>query len=163
MKGNKHTGQYCYQCNQELTSWDLRCSKAVTYQNPVCEQCIAKEYDLSSNELREIMETFFGMNNVNYLTREDKIISWFAVSLSLIGNILINYQRRLGFVVWTAGNAIWIALALTRRDHAQVCLFSVYIVLNIHGFFTWKRGFKIENKGHKGGRKDEDRGFKSSI
>ena len=28
MKGTKHTGKYCNICGHELTSWDLRCSKA---------------------------------------------------------------------------------------------------------------------------------------
>lgn len=61
MKGNKHTGQYCHSCGQELTSWEIRCSKALAYRNYVCEQCIAKEYDLTPDEFRDKLEDYFGM------------------------------------------------------------------------------------------------------
>jgi predicted amidophosphoribosyltransferase len=61
MHGVKHTGQYCNNCDKELTSWDLRCSKALAYKMPVCEACIAKEYDKTVDELRDTMENFFGM------------------------------------------------------------------------------------------------------
>lgn len=61
MKGTKHTGEDCHSCGQELTSWDIRCSKALAYKKPVCEACIAKEYDKDVDELRDTMEDFFGM------------------------------------------------------------------------------------------------------
>lgn len=61
MNGTKHTGQYCNICESELTSWDLRCSKSLAYKHPVCEACIAKEYDRTLEELRGIMEDFYGM------------------------------------------------------------------------------------------------------
>jgi predicted amidophosphoribosyltransferase len=61
MKGNKHTGQFCHSCDNELTSWDIRCSKALAYKNPICEKCIAKEYDKDIEELRAILEDHFGM------------------------------------------------------------------------------------------------------
>jgi len=60
MKGIKHTGKFCH-CGRELSSWDLRCSKATAYKTPVCEACIAKEYDKTIDELRSIFEDFFGM------------------------------------------------------------------------------------------------------
>jgi len=59
--GQKHTGQYCYACGEELTSWDLRCSKALAYRKPVCERCIAKEYGETAQNLRAKLEDFFGM------------------------------------------------------------------------------------------------------
>lgn len=60
MKGNKHTGQYCNICGNELTSWDLRCSKALGYIHPICEKCIAKEYGETVEGLRKTLEDFFG-------------------------------------------------------------------------------------------------------
>ena len=60
MNGTKHTGKYCNNCNHELTSWDLRCSKALAYKTPVCEACIAKEYDKTVDELRGTLENYFG-------------------------------------------------------------------------------------------------------
>lgn len=59
MKGTKHTGQYC-RCGHELTSWDLRCSKALAYKSPHCEGCISKEYDVTVDELRGKLEDYFG-------------------------------------------------------------------------------------------------------
>lgn len=61
MKGNKHTGEYCHSCDKELTSWDIRCSKALGYKHEVCEHCIAKEYDKTIDELRDTLEEYFGM------------------------------------------------------------------------------------------------------
>ena len=61
MKAEKRTGQFCNACDNELTSWDLRCSKAIAYKNPICEACIAREYDKTTEELRDIMEDHFGM------------------------------------------------------------------------------------------------------
>ncbi|KLU61860.1 hypothetical protein CEB3_c17780 [Peptococcaceae bacterium CEB3] len=60
MKGIRQTGQYC-SCGQELTSWDIRCSKALGYKNPVCEKCLAQEYEVSIDEVRGRLEDFFGM------------------------------------------------------------------------------------------------------
>lgn len=60
MKGNKSTGRYCH-CGTELSSWDIRCSKSLAYKVPVCEKCIAKEYDKDVDELRDILEDHFGM------------------------------------------------------------------------------------------------------
>jgi hypothetical protein len=60
-KGVRCTGQYCNTCGKELTSWDLRCSKALAYKLPLCEGCIAKEYEKTADEVRDIMESYFGM------------------------------------------------------------------------------------------------------
>lgn len=61
MDGNKYTGLYCHSCGKELTSWDIRCSKALAYKKPVCEVCISKEYDKTIKELRDTFEEYFGM------------------------------------------------------------------------------------------------------
>ena len=61
MKGIKHTGQYCNICESELTSWDLRCSKALAYKIPLCEKCIANDYDKEVAELRDTLEEYFGV------------------------------------------------------------------------------------------------------
>lgn len=51
----------CNICNERLNSWDARLSKALAYKNPVCEKCIAKEYDMDVDALRTRMEDFFEM------------------------------------------------------------------------------------------------------
>lgn len=51
----------CNQCGQQLNSWDTRLSKTLAYKIPVCEKCIAKEYDMEVEALRKRMEDFFDM------------------------------------------------------------------------------------------------------
>lgn len=51
----------CNICGEQLNSWDARLSKTLVYKIPVCEKCIAKEYDMDVNTLRDRMEDFFGM------------------------------------------------------------------------------------------------------
>ncbi len=51
----------CNICGQRLNSWDARLSKTLAYKNKVCEKCIANEYDMDVDALRERMEDFFGM------------------------------------------------------------------------------------------------------
>lgn len=51
----------CNICGTQLNSWDARLSKTLAYKIPVCEKCIAKEYDMEADVLRTRMEDFFGM------------------------------------------------------------------------------------------------------
>ncbi len=51
----------CNVCGCRLNTWDARISKALAYKIPVCEECIAKEYDIEKQELRDKLEDFFGM------------------------------------------------------------------------------------------------------
>lgn len=52
----------CPVCGAERTnSWEKRISHALGYKAIVCEACIAKEYDVTVNELRTTMEEHFGL------------------------------------------------------------------------------------------------------
>ena len=52
----------CPVCGRTKTnSWEKRISRALNYRGIVCEACIAKEYDLSVDELRAAMESHFGL------------------------------------------------------------------------------------------------------
>lgn len=51
----------CNICSEQLNSWDARLSKTLAYKIPVCEKCIAKEYDMDVDALRTRMEDFYGM------------------------------------------------------------------------------------------------------
>lgn len=53
--------EYCHVCGTQVNSWDKRCDKALAYINPTCEKCIAKEYDMEIEALRNRLEDFFGM------------------------------------------------------------------------------------------------------
>lgn len=51
----------CNVCGKQVNSWDERVRKALCYQTPHCEKCIAKEYGETVEDLRGIMEEEFGM------------------------------------------------------------------------------------------------------
>lgn len=53
--------EYCHACGAQLNSWDKRISTALKYRHAVCEKCVAKEYGKEREELRAVMEDFFGM------------------------------------------------------------------------------------------------------
>ena len=57
----KWLDKYCNICGEQLNSWDARLSKTLAYKIPVCEKCIAKEYDMEVESLRDRMENYFGM------------------------------------------------------------------------------------------------------
>jgi len=57
----KWLDEYCNVCGRQLNSWDAKCSKSLAYKNKTCESCIAKEYGLSADEVREHLEHFFGL------------------------------------------------------------------------------------------------------
>lgn len=61
MSNKKRESEDCNACSRRLTSWDLRLSKSLGYRYPVCEACIAREYDMDVEVLRDRMEDFYGM------------------------------------------------------------------------------------------------------
>jgi hypothetical protein len=61
MERVKWLDKNCNSCGAQLNSWDARLSKALAYKYQVCEKCIAKEYDMEVDALRNKMEDFFGM------------------------------------------------------------------------------------------------------
>ena len=61
MEKRRWLDQDCNKCGNQLNSWDARLSKALVYKYACCESCIAGEYDLSAEELRDRMEDYFGM------------------------------------------------------------------------------------------------------
>lgn len=67
-------------------------------------------------------------------------LSVLSLILSLAGNILVNYRKRYGFVVWIASNISWIAVNLVGETNwPQVVMFVVYAGLNVQGFILWSR------------------------
>ena len=69
-----------------------------------------------------------------------QVVSFLALALSLAGNTLINFQRKIGFVVWIASNVAWIAVNFMGTvNWAQVAMFVVYAGLNVHGWLKWTR------------------------
>lgn len=72
-------------------------------------------------------------------------ISTIALIFALTGNILVNFRKKLGFVIWTLSNILWIAVNLLGTlNIPQVIMYLVYITLNIQGFIVWSRKDKSQ-------------------
>lgn len=68
-----------------------------------------------------------------------QILSWCATGSSLIGQWLINNKKRSAFVVWIASNVLWIIVnIISTFNMANVVMYIVYTIMNIHGFISWK-------------------------
>ena len=73
------------------------------------------------------------------------VISTIALIFALTGNILVNFRKKLGFVIWTISNILWIAVNfLGTLNIPQVIMYLVYIMLNIQGFIVWSRKDKSQ-------------------
>lgn len=71
------------------------------------------------------------------------ILSVIALVLSLTGNILINYKKRIGYIVWILSNVAWIAVNVTGQFNVpMVIMYVVYMILNIQGFLLWSKDNK---------------------
>lgn len=57
--------------------------------------------------------------------------------LSIAGAILINYQKRLGFIFWMIANLGWVLIDFYKQIPEQAILFIVYFGLSVWGFFQW--------------------------
>ena len=72
------------------------------------------------------------------------VMSFVALVLSLAGNALINFRKRIGFFVWILSNVAWIAVNMMGTPNwSQIAMFVVYVVFNVHGWMKWG---KIEKK-----------------
>ena len=72
------------------------------------------------------------------------VMSFAALVLSLAGNALINFRKRIGFFVWILSNVALIAVNMMGTPNwSKIAMFVVYVALNVHGWFKWG---KIEGK-----------------
>ena len=75
-------------------------------------------------------------------------LSIIALILSLVGNILVNYKRKLGFVIWISSNVFWIVVNyMGDVNYPQVIMYIVYAILNVQGYINWRKSeyeIKIE-------------------
>lgn len=58
----KWLDETCEYCGEQLNSWDARIGKTLCFTFPICERCIAEEYGMTVNYLRDTMERRFGVH-----------------------------------------------------------------------------------------------------
>ena len=70
-------------------------------------------------------------------------LSIIALILSLVGNILVNYKKKLGFIIWISSNVFWIVINfLGDVNYPQVIMYIIYAVLNVQGYINWSKSEK---------------------
>ena len=70
-------------------------------------------------------------------------LSIIALILSLVGNILVNYKRKLGFIIWISSNVFWIIVNfLGDVNYPQVIMYLIYAGLNVQGYMNWRKSEK---------------------
>lgn len=75
------------------------------------------------------------------------VFSIIALILSLAGNLLINFKKKIGFIVWLLSNILWITVNLLGKPNvSQIIMFIVYIGFNVHGFLNWRKSTKQVTK-----------------
>ena len=57
----KWLDENCNCCGNQLNSWDAKLSKTLMYKYKVCEKCIAKEYGMETDKLRDTMKELDGL------------------------------------------------------------------------------------------------------
>ena len=67
-------------------------------------------------------------------------LSIIALIFSLVGNILVNFKKKLGFIIWTVSNVFWIVVNFVGdMNYPQVIMYLVYAGLNMQGYVNWSR------------------------
>lgn len=68
------------------------------------------------------------------------IMSVISLILSLLGNILINHKKKIGFIIWILSNISWIIVNLLGEpNYPQILMYIVYLILNIIGYCKWSK------------------------
>lgn len=70
-------------------------------------------------------------------------LSIIALIFSLVGNILVNFKKKLGFIIWTISNVFWIVVNfIGDMNYPQVIMYLVYAGLNVQGYVNWSKKVK---------------------
>jgi len=64
-------------------------------------------------------------------------MTWALTGLSLLGVVLNIKKKRICFVVWIVTNLAWCVVDFRAGLPAQGCLFGVYCILAVWGWFKW--------------------------
>ena len=74
-------------------------------------------------------------------------LSIIALILSLVGNILVNYKNKLGFIIWISSNVFWIVVNfLGDVNYPQVIMYLIYVGLNVEGYMNWSKKKEIKGE-----------------
>ena len=68
------------------------------------------------------------------------LFSILGCTLSLGGNILLIFKKRIAFWIWSLGNLAWVISALVGELNVPLIAMNVaYIIINIIGWIKWSK------------------------
>lgn len=76
------------------------------------------------------------------------MIQWIAFILSFAG-ILLNAKKNMWcWPIWIVSNILWIIFNLSQPtpDYATLCLWMIFMMSNIYGWFQWGKDSYEKNK-----------------
>jgi membrane protein implicated in regulation of membrane protease activity len=65
-------------------------------------------------------------------------LGWLSTILCLLGNLFV-VRKKNGFLIWFIGTGIMLVLAILRKDWSQTTLFTIYEIINLWGYFSWRK------------------------
>ena len=74
-------------------------------------------------------------------------LDWIGVVFNLVGCYLNAKKKMSCWLVWIAGNTVWLIYWFPKSEYAAIILTIVYSVLNVYGYRCWKKMAKEESKG----------------
>jgi nicotinamide riboside transporter PnuC len=66
-------------------------------------------------------------------------IDWVALVLNATAIYLLGKKRKVGFSLGVAANIAWIVFGILAHSMATVVACSIFVVLNMKGWWTWTR------------------------
>ena len=75
------------------------------------------------------------------------ILSVISTVFALTGNLLVNYRKKVGFIVWSVSNITWILynfVILSSPNWSMVIMYVIYFIFNVMGYILWSKGDKYE-------------------
>ena len=75
------------------------------------------------------------------------ILSVISTVFALTGNLLVNYRKKVGFIVWSVSNITWILynfVILPSPNWSMVIMYVIYFIFNVMGYILWSKGDKYE-------------------
>jgi nicotinamide riboside transporter PnuC len=66
-------------------------------------------------------------------------IDWIALVLNAVAIYLLGKKRKIGFSLGVAANIAWIIFGILAHSMATVVACSIFVALNLKGWWTWTR------------------------
>lgn len=85
-----------------------------------------------------------GLVRINYTNMWDTIvryyfIDWIALVLNALAIYLLGKKKKIGFSLGVVANIAWIIFGILAHSMATVVACTIFVVLNIKGWWNWTR------------------------